>query len=550
MGAAVQGAADEGPAARQRSLDQALRDLHAMKGSAGTLGLRGVARAAHALEGALSAVRARAATPTKIELDALESARSRLLRAALDPAGEDAAAVLPPLRAAGLLRARDVALVDARTDARAAAASDDEHVRVPAAQVARASAAAGEAWALERGLAARAAEADGMVRALESARRALESARRALGPARPWGVAAEVLERVESVEASLGAARKDAERAARGLRLDAEALGGAVREMRGALEGIERVEAGWIFDRVAAAARGSGARVTREGDGVEVERAAAERLVEPLRQLVRNALAHGVEPAEERMARGKPGRATVRLVAEATPDGLRLAVEDDGRGVDLAAVRARAILDGRLPPGAAASEAELLALLFARGFTTRAEVSPEAGRGIGLDLVREEVARLGGRARATSRAGEGARFELRLPRRAAAARVLPLRCASGLRVLVPVGSVAAVELRPRGASDEPGWAPGGARGDERWRVRVRGEGGELSLAAVAVDAPAEVALRALPRRARAAGPWRAAAVDVDGAVMLVLDVEAAVASRRVNVAVARGAELDSRLRRA
>src|SRR5690606_30439792 len=117
-----------------------------------------------------------------------------------------------------------------------------------------------------------------------------------------------------------------------------------------------------------------------------------------LLQLARNAVAHGHEPPEERAARGKPAALQLRLAAEATAGALVLTVEDDGAGVDLAAVRRGAIDRGAVERERAAllDDARLLAFLFRPGVTTRDDADLLAGRGLGLDVALAATHRAGG----------------------------------------------------------------------------------------------------------------------------------------------------------
>ncbi len=160
-----------------------------------------------------------------------------------------------------------------------------------------------------------------------------------------------------------------------------------------------------------------------------VDAATLDALQEPLLHLLRNALDHGVEAPEARRAAGKPAEATLEVAGRMRGGTLELRVGDDGRGVDLEAVRARAARDGLVEAEAAAAlgEAELHELLFRPGFTTRSDVTAISGRGLGLDIVRDRLRALGGEVRLTSRPGLGATFELRVPVKLLTARVLLVR---------------------------------------------------------------------------------------------------------------------------
>ncbi|NVB81301.1 MAG: response regulator [Kofleriaceae bacterium] len=152
------------------------------------------------------------------------------------------------------------------------------------------------------------------------------------------------------------------------------------------------------------------------GEETEFDKAVAEQLVDPLTQLLRNAVAHGVEPPEERAARGKPLTATITIRARQDGNLLVLEMSDDGRGVDTTALRDRLVATGRwtLARAQLATDADVLDAL-GTGVSVRGDADELAGRGIGLDLVRQTIARLGGEVKVTSSAGKGTTFSLRLP---------------------------------------------------------------------------------------------------------------------------------------
>jgi two-component system, chemotaxis family, sensor histidine kinase and response regulator WspE len=153
------------------------------------------------------------------------------------------------------------------------------------------------------------------------------------------------------------------------------------------------------------------------GDATPVDRELLRRLDALLGHLVRNAVDHGIEPRAERLAWGKEPRGTVRVEARHGGARLVVSVEDDGRGIDLAAVRERVVARGLADASAASamSDAELSHFLFLPGFTMRDEVTPISGRGVGLDAVLSGVREIGGDVRVILPPTGGTRFELQLP---------------------------------------------------------------------------------------------------------------------------------------
>ena len=129
-------------------------------------------------------------------------------------------------------------------------------------------------------------------------------------------------------------------------------------------------------------------------------------------QLVRNAVVHGIEGPDERRRAGKPEQGTIHVSVSGKSDGMRITVRDDGRGVDLENIRGRAAVPG--VNGGRLSDREALQLLFVSGFSTRDSVSEDGGRGVGLDLLREEVQRVGGVIKVRTRARKGSSFIVEL----------------------------------------------------------------------------------------------------------------------------------------
>jgi two-component system, chemotaxis family, sensor kinase CheA len=183
---------------------------------------------------------------------------------------------------------------------------------------------------------------------------------------------------------------------------------------------------------------GKQVRVELEGEDVGVDKAVNEALRDPLLHLVRNAVDHGIEAPEERLAAGKPPVGTVRIRAFHEGGRVHVEVSDDGRGVDPTALVRRAVADGVLSEeGAAAlSETEALELMFRAGMSTRTEVSTVSGRGVGMDVVRSSVEQVGGSVDVASRPGAGSQFRLNVPLTLAIMPVLVTWCGDS-RFAVP-----------------------------------------------------------------------------------------------------------------
>jgi chemosensory pili system protein ChpA (sensor histidine kinase/response regulator) len=151
------------------------------------------------------------------------------------------------------------------------------------------------------------------------------------------------------------------------------------------------------------------------GPEVELDRSIQERIVAPLEHLLRNAVAHGIESPERRVAAGKDPVGVIRLSVSREGNDAVICVRDDGGGLNLEAVRARAVERGLIAEDATPSDDEVTQLILEPGFSTAPEVTQIAGRGVGMDVVCAEVKQLSGALNLESRQGEGASFTIRLP---------------------------------------------------------------------------------------------------------------------------------------
>ncbi len=162
---------------------------------------------------------------------------------------------------------------------------------------------------------------------------------------------------------------------------------------------------------------GKSVQLVIEGETTMVDRDILDKIEAPLNHIIRNAIDHGLETEEERLAAGKPPKGTIRLRAYHHAGMLSVVVEDDGRGVDLEKLRQKVVAKGLVDEtmGETLSEAELMDFLFLPSFSTRDSVSEISGRGVGLDVVHDVMQEMRGSVRATSRFGKGTRFHMQLP---------------------------------------------------------------------------------------------------------------------------------------
>ena len=153
------------------------------------------------------------------------------------------------------------------------------------------------------------------------------------------------------------------------------------------------------------------------GGETELDRSVLEILGDPLIHLLRNAVDHGIEEPQERIASGKPMRGRVTISARHERSQIVIEIEDDGRGIDPASLRKSAIAKGIITESSAETmtDRESIQLIFAPGFTTAKQLSDISGRGVGMDIVRSNIERIGGRIAIESKIGTGSRFQIFLP---------------------------------------------------------------------------------------------------------------------------------------
>ncbi|MEZ3115730.1 ATP-binding protein [Halobaculum sp. MBLA0147] len=182
-----------------------------------------------------------------------------------------------------------------------------------------------------------------------------------------------------------------------------------------------------------------------EGRDIELDRTILTEIRDPLVHILRNAVDHGIEPPEERVAAGKPETGTIELTATRERDHVNIVVEDDGAGIDADALREKAVDEGVKTEAEveAMADSEARELIFHPGFSTNEEVTDVSGRGVGMDVVRTTVKELDGSVSLESTPGEGSRFEIRLPVTVAIVRVMFVEV-NGTEYGVPIKNIAEV----------------------------------------------------------------------------------------------------------
>ncbi|MBN1661287.1 MAG: response regulator [Anaerolineae bacterium] len=339
-------------------------------------------------------------------------------------------------------------------------------------------------------------------------------------------------------------------------------LGRIVMELQQDTLGLRMLPVSTVFDtfpravRDLARERGKEVDLVVKGGGTELDKQMLERLSDPLMHMLRNSVDHGLEPPDDREARGKPRRGTIWLRAFPAGGSILIEVEDDGRGIDLEAIRRKA-LDQKLADEEkvrSMSQRELQSLIFLSGFSTSRVVSDVSGRGVGLDVVRRNVIEdLKGDITVDTEPGQGTRFTLTLPLTLTTLRTLFVRVGSylfGLPVnyidettrvrpddVIQVVDQQAIRLRDQivpierlrnvlpGLPSPPGGAgrPGAA---EEWLYLVIAQvaGERVGFVVDEVVDEEDVLIKPLPKHLKRIGILAGATIAPNGAVIPILHV--------------------------
>ncbi|HEU4675486.1 MAG TPA: response regulator [Motilibacteraceae bacterium] len=545
---------EDHPAPRQ-VVAALFRDAHTVKGSARMLSLDHVVAVAHRCEDLLGAVRdGRVPVRTDVVdvlLVAVEAVRRALPGADRPLGAADLAPVLDAL-AAALAGEEPVQLPVLPEPVSDTSSEDDVEphmsdapggwVRVPARRVHGLLDVVGEAELVARRVGRDGAALTGLVDEHRRLVHRLRTSVQAAGLVLPEEAALAL-----HALAGLGDRMGDAGRVLAGRAEESQARLEAVREasLGLAMVPVRRVVTAFeALVRELAGRGGKQVRLVLEGQDVELDARVLDAVADALRHLVTNAVDHGCETPAERTATGKPAAATVTVSARAAGASVVVEVADDGRGVDEDALRAAAVSRGLLEPGATDAGPALLRVLFAPGFSTRAEVSETSGRGVGLDVVSTSVQDLGGTVDVTSAPGEGTRFTIVLPVTLGVVRCLLARVGEERYALpvpavvetvslvgVPVHEVAGTPCIVRNGRTLPVLDLGAVLGTPGPRapraavvVRWGRAGEELAWAVDRLEDEVELVVKELGGFLGRLPALPGATIDGDGRVVLLLDV--------------------------
>ena len=435
-----------------------LRLAHTLKGAASVVRQPGIAAQAHAIEDLLTPLRDRAEAPGRADLDAL--------LALIDAAGDAITALDAPAAAGAPTPPRAESTGTSTGSGSGSAAAAYERVPDPAGASAVNAGLTGLTGLVGLPADAGTAEPDdagdpdpiGAILTIpqlmpEELDGLLADIARTQGHLAPIERAAALLRELraglqgqqEALAGPLARIEDQIERGARQLARELVAL-------RDGAEQLRLLPAAQLFAplqrtaRDAARSQDKQARLTGHGGDVKLEAALLNAVSGALVQMVRNAVAHGIELPPERIAAGKPPQGRIELRIERRGREVLFCCADDGAGLDLEAVR-RTAIDKGIPGAARLDDDALIERLLRGGLSTARRVDALAGRGVGMDLVRDTADRLGGRLTLSSRRGEGTTVELCVPLQLAALRAIRVS-AGAVAAWVPLDAVECVLQRP------------------------------------------------------------------------------------------------------
>ncbi len=230
------------------------------------------------------------------------------------------------------------------------------------------------------------------------------------------------------------------------IELGLEELRTLTRQLQDSVMAIRAQPVKALFQRMSRIAREAGSdvgkalHVVTEGAATEIDKTVIEKLADPLTHMIRNAVDHGLEPADDRIAAGKDPTGTIRLSAAHLSGRVQIEIADDGGGIDRDRVRQIAEDKGLVAADAQLTPAEVDNLIFLPGFSTAATLSNLSGRGVGMDVVKRSIQSLGGRVSITSQAGQGSRFTIVLPLTLAVLDGMIIEV-GGQTVVVPISAI-------------------------------------------------------------------------------------------------------------
>ncbi|PWB81273.1 MAG: chemotaxis protein CheA, partial [Candidatus Methylomirabilota bacterium] len=193
------------------------------------------------------------------------------------------------------------------------------------------------------------------------------------------------------------------------------------RELQERVMAVRMLPVGTVFKRFPRVVRdlaaecGKSVTLQIKGEETELDKTVIERISDPMTHLIRNAVDHGIEPPDRRLAQGKPAEGWIRLNAFHQSGSIYIEVADDGRGLDKSKILKKAVEQGLISGDESLSDDQVYRLIFRPGFSTAEQVTDVSGRGVGMDVVVRNIEGLGGSIAIATEAGRGTRFTIKLP---------------------------------------------------------------------------------------------------------------------------------------
>ncbi len=408
------------------ALVELLRQSHTLKGSASTVGMLRFSDAAHQIENHFAGIQRRADPLVSGEIQHLQEALD-LLRRMLEADDEQQVSLLESL---GALLSRPARVTDRRQENRREGQdrrTDEHHLRVVVGRLDDLMNVASE-LVIDR------TRIERRVKELKRVAEDLTGCRRHLGGALgelslPHAGSAENC--LREIEEEIAGALACLEHTIDTLVEDTESLQQTTHAVQEHVAQVRMMPIRWLHARLhyplkeMAESQGKRISLVMDDESSEIDRSVGEQMIETLIQLIRNAVVHGIEAPEERLARGKSEQGQIHISARHQGDLVIIEVEDDGGGIDVQRLREMLKEQGDEQDAVdALSDEQVLETLFVSGFTTRDHVDQLSGRGVGLDLVRSKLRDLGGSIRVATQAGAWTRFTLRIPLTMAIAQAL------------------------------------------------------------------------------------------------------------------------------
>ncbi len=441
-------------------LDEMLRKAHTLKGSAATVGLNGISRAAHMVEERLVTMKERQLLPdagvvdrllgaTDVLGEMLEASSAEMagllvrLEEALFPAEPGPAPAPEPEREPVPATEDDLPAIEEeppppppeerrhsneRRGGERRGLAEEPTVRVDVTRLDELMNTTSELVIDRTRIERRVEELRDLARELSVVRRDMHGV--LSGLIGTMGDAQQ--EETAALESAVAASASNLDRAITSLDDDSEALRRTTHSLQEHLTHVRMIPIRWLHARLQRPLRqmardqGKQAELVLHDEATEMDRSVVTQITDSLVQLVRNAVVHGVEAPDQRRAAGKPATGRIEISARHQGDVIFVEVKDDGAGIDPRRIRRQLVQGGEMDREALSElgDEELLDVIFTGGFTTRPEADELSGRGLGLDVVRQNISKLGGDIRVSSEPGRGTRFTIQMPMTKAIAQAL------------------------------------------------------------------------------------------------------------------------------